>query len=328
MDLIALYIPIILLLAGLLIIYFRIAAKFLIIDKPNERSLHNIPTIRGGGIVFVFAVITAFVLSDFQYPYFVAGFILISTISFVDDVKTIPNNPRLISHFLAFVALTFQTSLIAHFGESIWLIPTLTLVFVVGIGVLNAYNFMDGINGITGLYSLLLISTLGFFNRLYYPFIDEPYIFCAVSGLLVFNFFNTRTQARCFAGDVGSISIAFFVIFALLNLILASQNFVFIMLISVYGVETVLTISHRLMLKENIFKAHRMHLYQWLVHRKGISHLQMSSIYTILQCLINIIIIFSLSLPVLWQTAIALFTLCLLTLSYILIKSKLSQKNI
>ena len=126
------------------LVYFRLADRHNIIDKPNHRSSHSRKTIRGGGIIFPLAIIIWFIFSGFQYPWFTAGLFLISLVSFLDDLNNISRRLRLFAHLTA-VALAF--SQLEIFAANPWmLIP----VFILFIGIINAYNFMDGINGING----------------------------------------------------------------------------------------------------------------------------------------------------------------------------------
>lgn len=142
---------------------------------------------------------------------------------------------------------------------------------------------MDGINGITGLYSLVVLGGLQYVNFQVETFIEPDMIWLSIMASSVFLYFNFRKKAKCFAGDVGSVSIAFWIIFLLLKLIMITENYSYILFLSVYGVDTVLTILHRLKLRHNIFDAHRLHFYQILANDQGWSHLWVSSIYAGLQ---------------------------------------------
>jgi UDP-N-acetylmuramyl pentapeptide phosphotransferase/UDP-N-acetylglucosamine-1-phosphate transferase len=259
--------------------YFKLADHFNIIDKPNQRSSHSAITLRGGGVIFYVGVLLYFLLNQFQYVWFFAGLTLIASISFADDVKPQSRRLRLVIHFSAMALMFYQWGL---FSET-WYFALIALVLCTGI--LNAYNFMDGINGITGGYSLVVATGLWYINR-DIRFVDSELIYFVVLSLLVFNFFNFRKKAKCFAGDVGSISIAFILIFLLGLLILKTGDFSYMILLVVYGVDSVLTIIHRLMLKDNIFEPHRKHLFQILANEVKLPHVFVSSIYLILQGLI------------------------------------------
>jgi UDP-N-acetylmuramyl pentapeptide phosphotransferase/UDP-N-acetylglucosamine-1-phosphate transferase len=262
------------------LIYFRIADYFNIIDKPNQRSSHTQVTLRGGGIIFYIGILFYFALEGFKYPWFFVGLSLITLVSFADDIKPRPARIRLLVHFSAMILMFYQWNLF----EFPWYYTILALVICTGI--LNAYNFMDGINGITGGYSLVIAAALWYINLYKINFIDTNLIYCLILALIVFDFFNFRKKAKCFAGDVGSISVAFILLFLLGKLILFTNDFSYIILLAVYGVDSVLTIIHRLILKENIFEPHRKHLYQLLANELKLPHLFVSSMYMILQGLI------------------------------------------
>jgi len=272
---------IVLLLAELL--YFKIADKFNIIDKPNQRSSHRRITLRGGGIVFYFGVLLYSLWFGIPYPWFLAGLSAIAAISMADDIRPVPNRVRLIVHFTAMFLLFVEWGL--HTGLPWWYIP-IALIFCTGI--INAFNFMDGINGITGSYSLSVMLALLWLNKNVVNFTDQPFLYTVVISLLVFCLFNFRRKARCFAGDVGSVSVAFIVLFAMGSLMLATKDLSYIVFLSVYGVDSVLTIVHRLILRENIFEAHRKHAYQIMANELSIPHIGVATIYMGLQLIINV----------------------------------------
>lgn len=279
-----LYLPV---LTSLLLFYFRLAVQFKIIDKPNQRSSHSRITIRGGGIIFPIAILLQALFSGFQYPLFTSGLLLISVVSFYDDLRPLSNKIRLFVHLLSVCLLFMQAGLMAY---PVWIIiPAYILV----IGTINAYNFMDGINGITGAYSLITILSLYFINETQFVFVFSEWLIIVAISLLVFNFFNFRKKAKCFAGDVGSVSMAFIVIFFLLLLILKSQDLKYIGLLLFYGLDTVSTIIFRLIRKENIFEAHRSHFYQYLANIKGWPHLMVATLYLVVQLMVNILILYS-----------------------------------
>ncbi len=274
------YIFIFILLLVVELAYFRIADKYNVIDKPNERSSHSNVTLRGGGVVFYFGVLIYFVLSKFQYPWFFIGLSLISVISLADDIKHQSPKLRLLVQFSALFLSFIQWQILDY----PWYISIIALVLFAGI--LNAYNFMDGINGITGGYSTAVIASFWYINTYVLEFVDNKLIYIVLLSLLVFNIFNFRKNAKCFAGDIGAISIGFIVVFLLGMLITKSQDFSYIALLMVYGVDSVLTIIHRLILKENITEPHRKHLYQLLANELKNSQLLVSLSYALLQIVI------------------------------------------
>ena len=306
------YIIFIILLVFAELLYFRIADHFNIIDNPNERSSHSSVTLRGGGILFWVGVLFYFLMSGWHYPWFFAGLTLVAAISFADDVKLQSPIVRLVLQFIGLLLMSIQWQLF----DFSWII--VVLVIVVSVGVLNAFNFMDGINGITGGYSLAVLASLWYVNNYVTAFVDNNLIYLVFLALQVFNFFNFRIKAKCFAGDVGAVSIAFILIFILGMLIIKTGDLSYIAFLLVYGVDSVLTIVHRILLKENITEPHRMHLYQLLSNELKVPQLLVSTIYAVLQLLISFgfIMFYSVSL---WYLVIVAV---LLTVVYLIIKRK------
>ena len=257
--------------------YFRVADKCNIIDKPNQRSSHTRITLRGGGIIFYFGALAFFLTSEWAYPWFMIALTLITVISFVDDIRSTSQGVRLVFHFTAMALMFYQWGL---FSLPWW---TLLVALIVCTGIINAYNFMDGINGITGGYSLVILVSLAYVNAEVISFTEQNFIYTMICSVLVFDFFNFRKRAKCFAGDVGSVSIAFVVLFLIGSLILQTKDFSWLVLLVVYGVDSVLTIVHRLLLHENISMPHRKHLYQIMANELKIPHVVVSLIYMVVQ---------------------------------------------
>lgn len=260
--------------------YFKIADKCNIIDKPNERSSHTRITLRGGGIIFYFGTLAYFLNDDWGYPWFMLALTLIAFISFVDDIRSTSQGLRLVFHFTAMALMFYQWNL---FSLAWWWI---IIALIVCTGIINAYNFMDGINGITGGYSFVVLVALAYINKEIISFVEEGFIYTALCSVLVFCFFNFRKVAKCFAGDVGSVSIVFILLFLIGKLIIQTGNLSWIILLSAYGVDSVLTILHRLMLHENIGLPHRKHLYQLMANELKIPHVIVSLIYMAIQTLV------------------------------------------
>lgn len=276
------YIIIFILLIGAELAYFKLADKFNIIDKPNERSSHTKITLRGGGIIFYIATFIYFIYSHFAYPYFFAGLTLISLISFLDDLK--PQSPklRLSIHFISIILIFIQWNIFNH-SWYIWI-----LALILCIGIINAFNFMDGINGMTGGYSFIVLLSLIYINTKVISFTDNNFLVIILLAIIVFNIFNFRKKAKCFAGDVGAVAMAFIIIFLVGKLMLQTQDFSYIILLIVYGVDSPMTIFHRILLKESLTQPHRKHLYQIMANELKMPHLLVSGIYMIVQMLITI----------------------------------------
>ena len=267
-------------LLGVELLYFRVADYFNIIDKPNERSSHTRITLRGGGIVFYMGVLVYFIASEFSFPWFMLGLTLIAGVSFVDDVRSVTQRVRLVVHFVAMLLMFYQWGMVSL---PWWYV---VVALVVCTGIINAYNFMDGINGITGGYSLVVLGGLAYVNGWGVPFADERMIYTMMVAVLVFDGFNFRRNAKCFAGDVGAVSIAFVILFLLGRLILETGDWSYIIFLAVYGVDSVLTIIHRLMLHESIGLPHRKHMYQLMANELKIPHVVVSLVYMGVQAVI------------------------------------------
>lgn len=260
--------------------YFKLADKCNIIDKPNERSSHTKVTLRGGGIIFYFGALVYFLTNHWEYPWFMVALTLITFISFVDDIRSTSQGLRLVFHFSAMALMFYQWGL---FSLSWWWI---IIALIVCTGIINVYNFMDGINGITGGYSLVVLVALAYINSEITTFVEPALINTVLCSVLVFCFFNFRKKAKCFAGDVGSVSIAFILLFLIGKLIIKTEDFSWIILLSVYGVDSVLTIIHRLMLHENIGLPHRKHMYQLMANELKMPHVVVALIYMVAQAVI------------------------------------------
>ena len=275
------YIIIFILLFIVELVYFRIADKCNIIDKPNERSSHSKVVLRGGGIIFLIGTWVWSFFYGFQYPWMLVAVTLAAGISFVDDIYSLPDSVRLVVQFVAMFLMFYQFGILDW--QSWWMI---LLALVVCVGISNAYNFMDGINGITGGYSIAVVLPLIYLNHTL-SFVDADFLWVTLLSLGVFCFFNLRKRAKCFSGDVGSLSIAFIIVFALGKLIMRTGDFTYIVFLALYGVDSVLTICHRILLHENLGKAHRKHAYQLMANELRIPHVVVSSFYIILQLLVS-----------------------------------------
>ena len=265
-------------------LYFRIADKCNIIDKPNERSSHSTIVLRGGGIIFLISVWIWGAFFGFQYPWFLVGLTLVAGISFVDDIHSLPDSVRLVAQFVA-AAMAFYQLGILHW--SMWWVILLALI--VYVGATNVINFMDGINGITAGYSLAVLIPLALVN-MDDIFVEQSLIISTILSSLVFCIFNFRPKgkAKCFAGDVGSIGIAFIILFLLGNVIIKTMDITWLIFLLVYGVDGCLTIVHRIMLHENLGEAHRKHAYQIMANELKVGHVKVALLYTVMQLVISL----------------------------------------
>ena len=218
--------------------------------------------------------------------WFFTGITLIAGVSFVDDIVGLGQRVRLLFHLLAMSCAFYLAGV---YGIYPWW--AIVIGYIIFIGIVNAYNFMDGINGITGLYSIAVLASLQYVNLTYGSFVHPDLIWFPMLASVVFLFFNFRKRARCFAGDVGSVAIAFWIVTLLLLLIVKTENLIWLGFLMVYGVDAVMTIVHRLYLKQNIMEAHRLHFYQILANERKMPHRVVSVIYFTVQLLCSALII-------------------------------------
>ncbi len=302
-------------------LYFKIAERLNIIDKPNQRSSHTVPTIRGGGVLFYIAVLIFFLLNNFEYPYLFIGLTLLSVISFIDDIRSLSPNLRLIIHFLS-IGLIIYESHIHDFG-----IIFSFAVLIPAIAVLNIYNFMDGINGITGLNAIVVILSLYLVNHYNEFETEKDLMVYMLLSILVFGFYNFRKKALFFAGDIGSISLAGLIIFLLIKSFVILKAPVLILLLGVYGVDATLTIVRRFKDGEKLSEAHRSHLYQVITDNTNTPHMVTALCYGLIQLILVIPILLLINAPVYIQIIVSIFVYLLLVVIHQIILKKIIFKK-
>ena len=312
------YLIIFVLLLAAELVYFRIADKFNIIDKPNERSSHSTIVLRGGGIIFLIGAWVWSAFFGFDYPWFLAGLTLVAGVSFVDDIRSLPDSVRLVAQFAA-AAMAFYQLGILHW--SMWWIVLVALI--VYVGATNVINFMDGINGITAGYSLAVLLPLMAVN-MDGGYVEQSLIVSTVLASLVFCIFNFRPKgkAKCFAGDVGSIGIAFIMLFLLGNVIIKTEDITWLIFLLVYGVDGCLTIVHRIMLHENLGEAHRKHAYQLMANELKIGHVKVTLLYMVMQLAVSLGFIYLCPDTVLCHWMYRIGALAILAVAYVLFMKK------
>ena len=327
------YIIIFVLLLVAELVYFRIADKCNIIDKPNQRSSHSTIVLRGGGIIFMIGAWVWSAFFGFDYPWFLAGLTLVAGVSFVDDIHSLPDSVRLVAQFAA-AAMAFYQLDILHW-DMWWIVLVALIVYV---GATNVINFMDGINGITAGYALAVLVPLGLLNTNYRElatnlttnyssivssdgvFVDQSLIVAAIIAAVVFCIFNFRPKgkAKCFAGDVGSIGIAFIMLFLLGNVIIKTGDITWLIFLLVYGVDGCLTIIHRIMLHENLGEAHRKHAYQIMANELKIGHVKVTLLYMAMQLVVSLGFIYLCPDNVLCHWIYFVGALAVLAIAYVL----------
>ncbi len=281
-------------------LFCRWSLKHQILDIPNDRSSHSAPTPRGGGIVFVGICLAFCIIWNLKFEIwnYLFGAILLAIISWIDDLKSVPSILRFAVHFISagFIIYgfgVFQTVHSPYLGDiqlSYFALP-FTLLWIVWLT--NAYNFMDGIDGIAATQAITAgigWYLLGFKYEIPFSSFFGLILALANLGFILHNW----SPAKIFMGDVGSAFLGF--TFAFLPLSASkesSQNASKFVLIGVLFVlpfmfDTVFTFLRRLMNGEKVWQAHRSHLYQRLVIA-GYSHRFVTTLYGIISLLIVVL---------------------------------------
>ncbi len=313
-------------------VFLRMAHVFGLVAHPNNRSSHGAPTVTGMGVLIPLAVFVYNLWQPNQLGFgFLAGFFMVSIISFIDDVYFLKHSLRL---FFQVVSLMLMIAFLPFQSHGIEALAIGVAALLLGIGVINAYNFMDGINGMLALHCLLVLGSLLYLNSTYTsvegvlkPFTDNDLIINLMIPIAIFALFNLRTNAKAFIGDVGAISIAFAILYLMYNLLLVSGNYAYLLLFCIFGADAGLTVIYKLILGENIFVPHRDFVFKKLVHVTDVPHLRVSFYYFVLQGVINAVVLFAVpknaklssQLSVLFITVVVLVTL------YIFMQARLNK---
>lgn len=295
--------------------YIKFARKAGIVSMPTPRSSHTEPTVVGGGVVYYLSVAGFAVMGGVEYPGFITAASMLAMISFIDDMHPVGVLPRLAVQFLA-VGVAFA-GVPGVDSLPLWAVA---LGAVCAVGLVNGWNFMDGINGLTGSYTLLTLLTLLYVDVMSAePFVDPALLICGTIASAIFCVCNFRHRALCFAGDVGAVTAAFIVTYSLGRLVLATGSLAWTGLVAVYGVDVILTLIHRMLLRQNIFRPHRLHLYQLLANEGGMGQLRVAATYTAIQLAVSAGLIFLPVNPYIYLAA-ATGVLCM---AYLLVERRL-----
>jgi UDP-N-acetylmuramyl pentapeptide phosphotransferase/UDP-N-acetylglucosamine-1-phosphate transferase len=258
-------------------------------------------------------------------PYipFLVGLYMVAGISFVDDIHSLPDSLRMVVQIASILLMFWSIGLFGAFDSWIWTVVAILIALFFCVGATNIINFMDGINGITAAYGFAMLLPIALLNH-NMSFIDESYLIVAIIGLIVFSLFNFRPKgkAKCFAGDVGSIGIAFIILFALGKLMLATQDVTWIVFFLVYGIDGSMTIFHRIMLHENLGQAHRKHAYQLMANELKMSHVVVSLLYMAMQLVVSLGFIYLCPSTILAHWVYLVGAAAVLAVAYVLFKMK------
>lgn len=279
------------------VVTFFLIRYLKVYDIPNERSSHTKVTPRGGGIAIAIAFMVGISLIHFIgdktpiYTLYFKGFLfsslVIATLSLYDDFHTVSFKFKLGGQIIAIIAALLAGVLIdlvhlptvgeIHFG--VWAYP---LTFLWILGLTNAYNFIDGLDGLaacTGVIAALFLAYISYLQGSHFVYLTSLTLAAASAGFLMFNW----SPAKIFMGDVGSTFLGFS--FAVMAVIAARYDhshtslFVVPLLLFHFLFDTIFTFLRRLFAGEHVFTAHRSHLYQ-LLNRIGYSHKQVTSLYS------------------------------------------------
>ena len=323
------YSLLLLLLLACELVYFKIAGSCGIIAGPLARSSHSGKVLSGGGVIFTLGIwlwsARCLACGEPVLWWFLAGLTLSAGISLVDDIRSLPNSVRLVAQFVA-MGLMFCQLDILHYVAWWGIVASL----IVCVGAANIYNFMDGINGMTAGYSLSVLVPLFLLNRFRVEpavtegFVSESLIVVTILATLVFSFFNFRPKgkAKCFAGDVGSVGMAFILLFMIGSLIVKTGDVTWLTFLIVYGVDGCLTICHRIMLHEHLGEAHRKHMYQLMSNELGMSHVVVSLIYMAVQMAISLVMVYLIPNTALAHWIYLLAVIVVLALVYLVFMKK------
>lgn len=267
--------------------FLRRGSWFYILDVPNERSLHESPKPRGGGVAILIAIYGTLGLAAWLYltetrgvlVWIGAASFLVAAVSFIDDRIAVPIAYRLIVHAVS-AFLIFQAGLglgrIELLGEA-WSLPAamtagVSLLYIVW--MINLYNFMDGMDGLAAGMAVLGFGTYAVTGAMAGDAqfaLTNVVIAASAGGFLVFNF----PPARIFMGDVGSSMLGLFA--AALSLWGVQRGvfsfWVTLLVFSPFIMDTTMTLFRRILCRERFWEPHRSHYYQRLV-RSGWSHRQ------------------------------------------------------
>jgi len=269
-------------------IYYKIARRLNLLDHPTTRSSHTAPTLLGVGILYPFVFILSIFLFAQPNPYLLSGLALGAITGFLDDKFELSALIRTALYGICVMLVLYTIP-----GKSLYQYWHIVAILIIALGTVNAYNFMDGINGISIIYTVVFILSILLIIHLFDYKIPTQILWVCLTPCAIIGFLNVRTHALAFMGDVGSVFLGLFATYWIIYLTTYAWSPVYILLLLLYGVDSVITIVERLIKSENIFTAHRLHLYQLLSNELKWPHLKVAILYGSLQLLINLMLIYS-----------------------------------
>jgi len=315
------------------VLYVLFGRRCGLYDHPNGRSSHATPTMTGMGLVIVCAFLFYGFSTGFTLPdYFVVGLLLLATVSFVDDLIFLKHSLRFVVQILAIAMMLWQMPFASQNQEQV-ILAVAGLIF--GIGVINAFNFMDGINGMLLLNSFVILGSFFCLNEFVTDsdgkalhFTDSNFILAMMIALVVMGFLNVRNKALAFMGDVGSMTISMIILYLMYSLLLATGNYIYLLLFSVFGIDAGLTVGYKLILRENIFVPHRDFLFKRLVHIAKLPHLKVSLGYALAQLAINTtVLLLPVNMKYSQQLSLLFIGIFLQVAAYVLLRNTMVRRK-
>ena len=268
------YVILLILLAVAEPLYIRLATHMRI-GVEYQLGTRRVFTPVGGGCIFFAAAIAAIFAHGIPGPYMLtvaAGATVLAVMSFTDDIVRLSPRLRLVAQTVAM-------------GLILWLLPfdghiDLYILALIGcVGYINSSNFMDGSNGMLTAYSAVVLLSLAFLPL---SALMQRTLISLLLAAAVFAFFNFRRKALVFSGDVGSITMGFFIAVALATLMVGTGNLSMYIFVIVFMLDTFCTFVQRLLNGERVLHPHRKHLYQLLI-RAGYPQLGVAGCYAAIQ---------------------------------------------
>ncbi|MEY3983342.1 MAG: hypothetical protein RL160_899 [Bacteroidota bacterium] len=285
------------------------------------------------GIVLVCSFVFFGFTNNFRLPnLFVIGVLMLATVSFIDDLIFLKHSLRFMFQILALMLVLWDLP-IGSQNQELMVLAIAGLIF--GIGVINAFNFMDGINGMLLLNSFVILGSFAYLNEFVLDpqgnplkFTDTNFILAMMIAVLVMSVFNVRTKAVAFMGDVGSMTISMIILYLMYCLLLATGNYIYLLLFSIFGIDAGLTVGYKLILRQNIFLPHRDFLFKRLVHIARLPHLKVSVGYALAQLFINaLVLLLPPSMKYAQQLSLLFIGITVQVVAYVLLRNTMVRRK-
>ena len=287
----------------------------------------------GMGLVLVCAFMFYGFSTGFTLPdYFVIGVLMLATVSFIDDLIFLKHSLRFLFQIVALLLMLWQLPITSQ-NQELLVLACAGLIF--GIGVINAFNFMDGINGMLLLNCFVILGSFFYLNEFVEDaagnplnFTDSNFILSMMIAVAIMAFLNVRNKAVAFMGDVGSMTISIIILYLMYSLLLATGNYIYLLLFSIFGIDAGLTVGYKLILRQNIFVPHRDFLFKRLVHIARFPHLKVSIGYALVQLFINaLVLMLPASMKYAQQLSLLFIGITVQVVTYVLLRNSMVRRK-